>query len=714
MREFTLVSRRGFLASSVLVGGGLIVAASWPGVSVANTVMRLARKGAGPSFRPSVYIEIGSDGQITFTIGKSEMGQGTLTGIAQLMADELGCAWDHIQIVLAQAAPAFGFPSNGFMATGGSTGLRTEWVRMRTMGASARIMLQQAAAAKWDVNPTSLAVVDSFVTRPDGARVSFADLAEAASKLALPDQPALKSARDRTVIGKPVKRLDTRQKITGGAEFGIDVEVPDMLTAVVISPPQLMAPVNSFNPNKALARPGIHSVVQLSSGIAIVGQYYWAVQSARPDVEIKWGESPFAGMGMAELRGGYREALTQTGKLAETKGKVSAVSRGRSITRDVEQPYLAHACMEPMNFTVSIKGDRAEAWGPTQAQSFVQQTIGKVAGIDPKRVTVHTTFLGDGFGRRSAQDFVQAAAETAKAVGQPVKLVYSREDDMRATRFRPFTLTRATGTLDKAGNLVSLAAKIVTPSVSKWSRFGFLIRKDGVDKQAVEGLVNLPYDIPNTRIEWIEHDPNIPVHFWRSVGASHNSFVLETLLDELAKEAGADPMDFRRRLLRGKPRHLVVLDRLVRDAAWTQPVPLGVGRGVAMVESFGSIVAQVAEVRIVDEALKVEKVTCVIDCGVAVNPAQIEAQMQSSIVYGLSAFLRGEMTLADGAIEQSNFHDYAPLRMPEMPDIKVRIIEGDEKPGGVGEPGLPPLLPAVANAIFALKGERVIRLPYTS
>ncbi len=367
-----------------------------------------------------------------------------------------------------------------------------------------------------------------------------------------------------------------------------------------------------------------------------------------------------------------------------------------------------------MNFTVSIKKNSAEAWGPTQAQSFVQQTIGKVANIDPKNVTVHTTFLGGGFGRRSAQDFVQAAAETAKTVGKPVKLVYSREDDMRAGRYRPFSLTRATGTLDNTDNLASLDVKVAIPSVSKWSRFGFLIRKDGVDKQAVEGLVHLPYDIPNTRIEWIDHDPKIPVHFWRSVGASHNSFVVETLLDDLAKAAGKDPLEFRRGLLRGKARYLSVLDQLARDASWSQSPPPSVGRGLALVESFGSIVAQAAEVRIINETLRVEKVTCVIDCGVAVNPGQIEAQMQSTIVYGLSAFLHGEITLADGSIEQSNFHDYMPLRMPEMPIVKVRIIEGSETPGGIGEPGLPPLLPAVANAIFALKDERVVRLPYTS
>ena len=715
MNACALLSRRGFLASGAAASGGLLVAASLPGICLAgNVVDGGGERGAGPAFRPSAYIEIGTDGRVTFTIGKSEMGQGTLTGIAQLIADELGCDWSGIEIVQAEAAPAFGFPFNGFMITGGSSGLRTEWVRMRQMGAAARMMLEQAAAARWRADPASLSVVDGVISDANGNRATFAELALEASKLEVPDKPALKPAGERTVIGKPVKRLDTAQKATGRARFGIDVDMPGLLTAVVVGAPQLGAPVKSFNAEKALARPGVISAVQISSGVAIVGDHYWAVHSARDDVEVEWGDSPLAGMGMDELRNGYRNALKRTGKVAESKGDVSAVAEGRSVTHEIEQPYLAHACMEPMNFTVSITADGAEVWGPTQAQSFVQATVGKVAGIDPKKVVVHTTFLGGGFGRRSAQDFVQAAAEISKAMGRPVKLVYSREDDMRAGRYRPFSLTRATGTLDKEGKLAALDVKVATPSVSKWSGLLFLIRKDGVDAQAVEGLVDLPYDIPNVRVEWVDHDPNVPVHFWRAVGASHNPFVVESLLDDLARAAGKDAVAFRRELLRGKPRHLTVLDHLARDAGWATPVPDGVGRGMAIVGSFESIVAQAAEVRIVDGELTVDKVTCVIDCGVAVNPGQIEAQMQSSIVFGLSAFLRGEITFVDGAIEQSNFHDYEPLRMPEMPEIKVRILEGDDKPGGVGEPGLPPLLPAVANAVAALTGKRITRLPYRS
>lgn len=714
MSGLKTVSRRGFLASGAALGGGLIVATSAPGLYLANTVLRDDTDAKGIAFRPSAYIEIASDGQVILTIGKSEMGQGTLTGIAQLIADELGCAWDTIAVVQAKSAPEFGFPFNGFMITGGSSGLRTEWTRMQAMGAAARMMLEQAAANRWSIDVATLSVSDGVVSSPDERRATFSELTFDASKLPVPEEPSLKPADKRSVIGKTVKRLDTRQKITGQAVFGIDVRVPEMVTAVVISAPQFMAAVRSFDAEKALLRPGVRDVIPISTGVAIVADHYWAAHSARDDVDIVWDPGPLAGVGMDDLRDGYRRALDAPGLVAESTGDITAAAEGKTITREFEQPYLAHACMEPMNITVSIGNDFAEVWGPTQAQSLVQGTVGRIAGIDPKNVTVHTTFLGGGFGRRSAQDFVEAATEIAIAIGRPVQLVYSREDDMRAGRYRSFSLTRASGILDDAGELTALNVKVAKPSVSKWSGLSFLIRDDGVDEQAVEGLVSLPYDIPNTHIEWVDHDPAVPVHFWRAVGSSHNPLVIESMIDDLANAAGQDPLAFRRKLLRSKPRHLAVLDELADKAGWSTPVAADVGRGLALVTSFESIVGEVAEVRIVDDELRVNKVTCVIDCGVAVNPGQVEAQMHSSIVFGLSAFLRGEITLTDGGIDQSNFHDYEPLRLPEMPDIIVSILEGADEPGGVGEPGLPPLLPAVANAVFGLTGQRITRLPFRS
>jgi len=705
------LSRRGFLATGVASVGGLLVAVSFAGSSQAQTGTPPTQAVDTDAFKPSAYIEVTTEGAVDIFVGKSEMGQGIHTGIAQLIGDELGCAWESIRVVQAPASPAFGFPGSGFMVTGGSTSIRTEWQRMRMMGAAARMMLEEAAARRWAVNAGDLSTADGVISGPGGQTAGFAELVMDASRLEVPANPQLKPKSARSLIGTSVKRLDTMQKITGRAGFGIDVEIPGLLTAIVVSPPQLMAPVRSFDATQALARPGVRKVIAISTGIAIIGDHYWAVHSARDEVTVEWGDSPFAGLNMESLRAGYRDALDKDGIIAETKGDVSPVSGAKSVNLEIEQPFLAHACMEPMNLTVAINNKGAEVWGPVQAQSWVQQTVGKVAGLDPENVAVHTTFLGGGFGRRSAKDFVKAAAEIAMSAGKPVKLVYSREDDMRAAYYRPFNLTRARGTLDSEGNMLALDVKVATPSVASWAGARFMIRKDGIDEQAVEGLVDLPYNIPNIRISWVEHDTKIPVHFWRAVGSSHNPFVLESLIDDLAVEAGMEPIAFRRRLLQGQPRYLAVLDRLVSDAGWKQPAPRGVGRGMAIVRSFGSIVAQAVEISQDNGELHVAKVFCVVDCGIAINPGQIEAQMHSSIIYGLGALLRGQITIDDGAIEQSNFHDFEPLRHAEMPQISVSIIEGDDKPGGVGEPGLPPILPAVANAVRALTGKRTVRLP---
>jgi isoquinoline 1-oxidoreductase beta subunit len=700
------ISRRSFLKVGLSATGGLLLSASLGSEAAAL--------GEDTGFKPNAYIEIAPDGRITFIVGKSEMGQGTLTGIAQLLADELECDWQQIHVQQSPAAAEFGIAGNGLMITGGSGSIVREWQRMREMGALARTMLLHAAANKWGVSPASVSAKAGIITGADGQTASYGELAPEAAALPIPEAPALKTADQRTFIGESMKRVDTWSKITGQAGFGIDVSIPGMVTAVLIHPPQFAAPVASFDASEALKRPGVQSVHQISSGVAIVADHYWTANSARDDIDVVWGDSPFAGIGMTELRAGYQAALSEPGLRAEETGNVDLVSGHQSVELEFEQPFLAHACMEPMTFTVAISDGTAEVWGPTQAQSFVQNTVAQVAGIDPAQVKVNTTFLGGGFGRRIAQDFVQAAAEIALATGKPVKLVYSREDDMRAARYRPFSLTRASGTLDAEGALVALDVKIAVPSVSTWSGLAFLVNERGIDGQAVEGLANLPYDIPNRRVDWVNHDTGIPVHFWRAVGASHNPFVIETLIDELARRSDQDPMAFRRRLLHAHPRFLTVLDRLSDEAGWQAPKADGIGRGMAIVKSFGTIVAEAVELRLVDGTPEIDKVTCVVDCGVAVNPGQVEAQMQSSIVYGISAFLRGQITMVDGMFVESNFHDYEPLRLYEMPEISVTILQNGEIPGGVGEPGLPPILPAIGNALRNLGEPAVTRLPYLS
>lgn len=712
MTSNPMTTRRSFLKITVSSAGGLLLYSALPIPSSANRVIQDNQTSKDVTFRPNVYIDISPNNAVFFSIGKSEMGQGTLTGIAQLLADELECDWTDISIIQADASPEFGFPSNGFMATGGSSGLRSEWDRMRTMGATARIMLQQAAALRWGVKLSSTVAMLGTVIGPDNQSASFGHLAKDAAMLAIPETVELKHSSKRTYIGRSVKRVDTLQKVTGKAQFGIDIKLPDLLTAIVIQAPRIGASVKSFDAGDMRQRNGISDVVQISSGIAIVGDHYWAVHSARDAVAIEWELGELSTLDSQQIKASYDQALNTQGFLAEQKGNVEELPSDSAVTLKVHQPFLAHACMEPMNFTVSITSTGAEVWGPTQAQSAVQRVVAAVAGIEPKSVVVHTTFLGGGFGRRSAMDFVQAAAEISHTIKRPVKLMYSREDDMRSYRYRPYNATLATGLLDAAGRWVGLDVKVAVPSVSTWSGFGFLLREDGLDPQAVEGFINSHYDIPNTRVEWINHDSKVPVHFWRSVGSSHNPFVLETLVDKLASKAQKDPLSFRRALLKKSPRHLHVLNRLASFSEWTTPSQVGVGRGLALTEAFGSIVAEAVEVTMNNGVPQVQSVWCVVDCGLAVNPMQVEMQMRSSIVYGLSAFLRGKITFENGTVEQSNFHDYTPLRMNELPDIFVEIIEGDDKPGGVGEPGLPPLLPAIANAIYALTGEDITELPY--
>lgn len=709
-----MLTRRNLLKIGVSSAGGLLLYSALPKTGSANEVDGVDQISNTASFRPNVYIDLSPDNSVSLSIGKSEMGQGTLTGIAQLLADELECDWKDINIIQADASPEFGFPFNGFMVTGGSSGLKSEWERMRTMGATARIMLQQAAALRWDVEPSSTIAKKGSVIGPGKQSATFGSLATDAAKLPIPENIKLKLPSQRTYVGQSTKRVDTYPKVTGKAQFGVDIKLPDLLTAVVIQAPRLGATVKSFDAGDIKELKGVSDVVQISSGIAIVGEHYWAVHSARDAVAIDWELGELSTLDSRHIKESYDQALNKKGMIAEEKGNTHDLISDSSVTLKVHQPFLAHACMEPMNFTVSITSNGAEVWGPTQAQSSVQRVVAAVAGIEPKNVVVHTTFLGGGFGRRSAMDFVQAAAEISQAVKRPVKLMYSREDDMRAYHYRPYNATLATGSLDASGKWIGLDVKVAVPSVSSWSGFGFLLREDGLDPQAVEGFVNSHYDIPNIRVEWINHDLKVPVHFWRSVGSSHNPFVLETLVDKLANKAQRDPLSFRQSLLKKSPRHLNVLNRLSEISKWAAPPEVGVGRGLALTEAFGSIVAEAVDVKMIKGRPEVQSVWCVVDCGLAVNPKQVEMQMQSSIVYGLSAFIRGNIVFENGSVKQSNFHDYTPLRMSELPEITVEIVEGDDKPGGVGEPGLPPLLPAIANAIYALTGEDITELPYGS
>jgi len=705
------LSRRDALQVIASTGGALVIGFGLPGEALSKITSPLGSQPGAAGAGLHAFIRISPDNAVTIVCGKSEMGQGALTGFAQVVADELDCAWSDVAVTPSPVHPAYGNPPKGFMATGGSTTIRLSWMRMRQAGAAARGMLRQAAAQKWRVPLAKVRTEAGFVLGPDGRREAYGALAARAAKLSPPRKPKLKSRADWAYIGKPVKRVDSAQKIDGSAKFGIDVNLPGMRTAVVAFPPDIGGKVAAFDGSAALKVPGVRQVVRIAAGVAVVADHYWAAVKGREALKIDWQPGPFAKLDTEAVRASYRKALDRKGKLAETRGDPAGVSGSHTLSRDYEQPFLAHACMEPMNCTVHVKSDGAEIWAPTQSQMMAQRTVAAVTGLPPKAIRVHTMLLGGGFGRRSAQDFVRNAAEIAKSAGAPVRLVYSREDDMRAAHYRPFNRARMRAKLDKDKKLVALELRVAVPSVAKWTGFKFLVRPDGIDSQAVEGLHGMPYDVPNLRVEWVEHDLGLPIWFWRAVGASHNPFVLESAIDEIAHSAGQDPYAFRRGLLARKPRHRAVLDRAAKEAGWSSPPPKGVGRGIAVVASFGSICAHVVEVRMADGELKVERVVCAIDCGIAVNPQQITAQMESNVAYGLTALLYGEITLEGGQVEQGNFDTYEPLRMPKMPKVEVHIIEGGQRPGGVGEPGLPPLLPAVANAVFALTGKRHDRLP---
>jgi isoquinoline 1-oxidoreductase beta subunit len=499
--------------------------------------------------------------------------------------------------------------------------------------------------------------------------------------------------------------------VNGSAKFGLDVQLPGMLTAVMTRPPVPGGKVVAVDDSKAKAIPGVKQVLQTPRGVAVLAAGYWAAKKGRDALEIKWDDGPLARLTSEGVSKTLHDATTREGKIGRNEGDVGAVQAAKKLDAVYEAPYLAHACMEPMNCTAWVKPGEVEVWAGTQSQGPTQGILGQVASVDPGKVKVHTMFLGGGFGRRFAPDFTIDATILSKMSGKPVKLVYAREDDMRAYFYRPASVTRFSGGLDAAGNPVLFTARVASPSIMEASGF-MKLPPDGVDNFAVEGVRDLPYDIPNLRVEYAREEPGVQVWFWRSVGHSQNIFFSESFIDEMAHAAGKDPFEFRRSLLGKQPRYKGALELAAERAGWGAPLPAGVHRGIAVAQSFGSYVAEVAEVSVRDDGqIKVHRVVAAVDCGMTVNPTIIQRQVESAIVFGLSAALYGRITFRDGKVEQGNFDAYPVLRMSEMPKVEVHIVPSTEKPGGIGEPGLPAAAPAVTNAIFAATGKRIRTLP---
>ncbi len=696
-------SRRDFLKTSALAGGGLLIGFTLPGAS------RLAQ--AAGRFSPNAYLRIGSDNRITVICGLSEMGQGVHTAIPMLVAEELDADWSKIKVTQAPADPAFNNPIFGMQATGGSTSVRGHWEPMRKAGAAARAMLVAAAAAKWKTDPADCRTEKGVVIHKSGKKLSYGQLADAAAKQAVPAEVKLKNAKDFKILGTEAKRLDTPAKVNGTAKFGLDVRLPGMLTAVMARPPVPGGKLVSVDDSKAKAIPGVRQVVQIPSGVAVLAEGFWAAKQGRDALQIKWEDGANAALSSAGVFRMLAEGAAKGGAVSRNEGDVSGAAASHRLAATYEAPYLAHACMEPMNATVWVKPDEIEVWAGTQSQGPSQGILGEVAGVAPGKVKVHTMYLGGGFGRRFAPDFTVDATLLSKISGKPVKLVYTREDDMKAYFYRPASVTRFAGGLDANGKAVSFSASVASPSIMEASGF-MKLPADGVDAMAVEGIRDCPYDFPNLRVEYARREPGVQVWFWRSVGHSQNLFFIESFVDEMAAAAGKDPYEFRRGLLGKQARYKGVLELAAQKAGWGKPLPAGVHRGIAVAHSFGSYVAEVAEVSVgKDGKVKVHRVVGAVDCGMTVNPEIIKRQIESAIVYGLSAALYGKITFKDGSVEQSNFHDYPVLRIDEMPKVEVHIVASTEPPGGIGEPGLPPIAPAVANAIFAATGKRVRKLP---
>ena len=699
--------RRAFLKASAVAGGGLLIGFHLPLANRAGEA-----QAATNEFIPNAWIRIDANDTVTLRVASSEMGQGVYTAIPMLLAEELECDWARIQVEMAPADKAYTNPLIGMQLTGGSTAVRAFWTPLRQAGAAARDLLIRAAAQTWKVQEDECRAENGVVLHQTGnLKASYGVLAAKAATLPVPSEVFLKEPGEFKLIGKSTARLDTPLKVNGSAVFGMDVKLPGLLTAVVARCPVFGGKPKKFDATKAKSVPGVSQVLSVHSGIAVVADSFWAAHQGRAALAVEWDEGAHAKLDSAEIRKQLERALKKKGVKARNDGDtVKALKAAPKIIEAVyEAPYLAHACMEPMNCTALVKKGSCELWVPTQNQTGAQFVAAQITGLPSEKIKVNTTFLGGGFGRRSEQDFVAEAVQLAMATGAPVKLIWTREDDMHHDYYRPATLNRLSAALDKDGMPLAWRHEIAGGSI--FSRVFPNSIKDGVDNTSVEGAANLPYAIPNLLVTWAMENGAVPVGFWRSVGSSQNAYITECFLDELAAAAGKDPYEYRRALLTKHPRHLGVLELAAQKAGWGTPLQSGRTRGIAVAESFGSYCAQVAEVSVERGQVRVQRVVCAIDCGLVVNPDTVVAQMESGIVYGLTAALKGEITVRNGRIEQGNFNDYPLLRFEEMPDIEVHIVKSAEHPGGVGEPGTPPIAPAVANAVFAATGKPVRKLP---
>jgi isoquinoline 1-oxidoreductase beta subunit len=709
LRDFA-PSRRTFLRAGVAAGGGLLLSLSLPSANGDAQVID------GEGFAPNAFIRIERNGLIVLTMPYVEMGQGTYTSIPMLIAEELEVDLKQVRLEHAPPNPKlYGNPIfGGIQSTGGSTSIRAAWQPLREAGAMARTMLVAAAAKRWNVDPMSCGAQNGEVLHaPSGRRIKYGEIAAAAASLPVPQNVPLKSAGEFKLIGTPAKRLDTPAKVDGTAVFGIDVRLPGMKIATLAQSPVFGGRVKTIDDAAAKAVKGVRQIIRLDDAVAVVADHFGAAKKGLAALVIEWDDGPHAKLTTEQVVSELEKATLDSGPVAQNIGNVdtamaSALGKVEAI---YQVPFLAHATMEPMNCTVHVRGDGCEIWVGSQVIARAQEAAAKVTGLPLDKVVAHNHLIGGGFGRRLEVDGVVRAVEIAKHVDGPVKVVWTREEDVQHDMYRPYFLDRLTAGLDADGRPIAWHHRFAGSSImARWLPPAF---NNGLDPDTTDGAIDLIYALPNMQVEYLRVEPpGIPTAFWRSVGPSHNVFVVESFMDELAAAAGKDAVAYRRALLDKSPRAKAVLDLAAEKAGWGQPLPAGAGRGVSVQFVFGTYMAQVAEVEVSkDGAVRVRRVVCAVDCGIVVNPDTVRAQIESAIVFGITAALHGEISLKNGRVEQTNFDTYQMLRIDEAPKVEVHIAQSSEPPGGMGEPGTSAIVPAVTNAIFAATGKRLRKLP---
>ncbi|MEA2712578.1 MAG: isoquinoline 1-oxidoreductase subunit beta [Gemmatimonadales bacterium] len=706
------VSRRNFVVVLASAGGGLLL-----GCRVGDRLQgksSTAATAAEPAiFAPNAFVRIGRDGRVTMIVGQVEMGQGMYTSMPMLIAEELEVPLDQVRVEHAPPDDKlYANPLVGFQMTGASSSVKMLYEPLRKAGATARIMLVTAAAQRWKVDPASCQAAKGIVTHPPtGKKLSYGELANAAAKVPVPAEVTLKDPKNFTLIGTPAKRLDSPEKVNGTAMYSIDVRLPGLKFATLAASPVIGGKVASLDESKAKAIPGVRQVVNLGDLVAVVGDHMWAAKQGLAALAIRWDDGPNGKVSTADVVKGLDAASRKPGVVARKQG-TSPAGAAKKVEAIYSAPFLAHATMEPVNCTVHVRKDGCEVWTGSQVLTRVQATAAKVTGLPLEKVVVHNHLLGGGFGRRLEVDFETKAVRIAKEVEGPVKVVWTREEDIQHDVYRPYYYDRISAQLDARGKPVAWNHRLVGPSIlARWAPPAF---QKGLDGDAIDGANTLLYDIPSIRVEYVRHEePVLNTGFWRGVGPTHNIFVVESFIDELAAASKQDPVEFRRSLLAKAPRAMAVLDLAAKAGDWGKPLPPGYGRGVSLLYSaWDSYLAEVAEVEVSKSGeVRVHRVVCAVDCGTVVNPDTVKAQIEGGIVFGISGALWGEITLKNGRVEQSNFNNYRLLRINETPAIEVHLVRNGEKPGGIGEPGTAVTAPALANAVFAATGKRIRKLP---